>query len=303
MTYDIKGKILLAPMEDITNLSFRILAKRYGADLTFTEMIPANFVVKFSKKSEYIKTKMYYKLMTNSYDCSFVQLFGNDADIISKAAKILEKEDFKGIDINMGCPAPKIVKNGSGSYLLKRPELVEEILLKTRNAIKKPLSVKIRLGFDEVNYEQIIKIAEKYVDFITIHGRLQTQGYSGTADWEEIRKAKNISKVPIVGNGDIDTLKEARRKISEGYCDAVMIGRASYKNIKLFSGIDNLSKLDSRNLILEYYDLWKKFSFNDIFKLRFFVQWVFKTDNIKSLRREINVMKDESKIISLLYKY
>ncbi|MDD3263583.1 MAG: tRNA-dihydrouridine synthase family protein [Candidatus Nanoarchaeia archaeon] len=301
--YNIKNKILLAPMEDITNISYRILALRKGVDLTFTEMIPADFIVKAEMEKSLIQSKIYEKLKTNKEDKSFVQIFGNDANIIAKAASILEKEDFEGIDINMGCPALKIVKNNSGSKILTNLELLEEILSKTRNAIKKPLSVKIRLGFEEENYLDVIKIAEKYVDFITIHARLRTQGYSGTADWDAIKKAKSISKVPIVGNGDVKSIEDAKKKIKEGYCDAVMIGRESYRNMNLFEGKNQITKEESKELIMEYYELWKKYSPDDIFKLRFFIQWTYKTKNIKDLRREINFLKDEKEIMNLLEKY
>lgn len=281
---------MLAPMADVTNLPYRILAKRYGADITFTEMISSKTI---EKKIDL------EKMQTNDEDNSFAQIFGSDPKELAKAAKILER-DFDGIDINMGCPAPKIYKNGFGSALLKDPNLIKEIVKEVRKAIEKPLSIKIRLGFDVENYEEVIRAAEDYVDFITIHARLTTQGYSGSANWEAIKRAKKISKVPIVGNGDIKSYSEAKRLIKEGYCDAVMVGRQSYKNMNVFSSDKELTRKESVDLIDEYHKLWKKYS-GDIFKLRFFSQWTLKDKHIKSYRRKINHIRDEKELMNLIH--
>lgn len=169
-----------------------------------------------------------------------LQLFGSDPDIISEMAAYIEERPFDILDINMGCPVPKVAGNGEGSALMRNPELVGEIIRKTVRAIKKPVTVKIRKGFTEkeVNAVEIAKIAEASgASAVAVHGRTREQYYSGQADWDIIRQVKEAVKIPVIGNGDIDTPQKARQMLEQTGCDGIMVGRAVRGNPWLFGQI------------------------------------------------------------------
>ena len=169
-----------------------------------------------------------------------LQLFGSDPDIMSEIAKQIEDRPFDILDINMGCPVPKVVNNGDGSALMKNPKLVGEIVSKVSKAIKKPLTVKIRKGFTEksVNAVEIAKIVEDAgASAIAVHGRTREQYYAGVADWEIIRQVKEAVSIPVIGNGDVDSPERAKALVEQTGCDGIMIGRASRGNPWIFSRI------------------------------------------------------------------
>lgn len=174
-----------------------------------------------------------------------LQLFGSDPDIISEQAKRIEDRPFAILDINMGCPVPKVVNNGEGSALLKKPKLVEEILSKLVKAVNKPVTVKIRKGFDEdnVNAVEIAKIAEGCgVAAVAVHGRTREQYYSGQADWEIIARVKEAVKIPVIGNGDVVSGQTAQDMLKQTGCDGVMIGRAAQGNPWIFRDVASFLK-------------------------------------------------------------
>ncbi len=231
------GKILLAPMAGVTDLPFRMLCKQYGADVVFSEMVSAKAIHYGDKKTiSLLKTDEFEKPLV-------VQLFGNDPDVMAEAAQYLESLGVEAIDINMGCPATKIIKNGEGSALMKIPSLAKKIMEKVVKASTLPVSVKIRSGWDEhtVNAVEIAKIAEDCgVKFITVHARTKAQAYSGKADREIIKAVKDAVSIPVVGNGDIFSAEDAVSMFSETRCDSVMVGRGAMGNPFIFTQIKNL---------------------------------------------------------------
>lgn len=227
----IKNNIFLAPMAGITDLAFRQLCKRQDCGLTYTEMVSA--------KGLYYKNENTEELLALSEEekPAAAQIFGSDPQILADIAKGVEARGAAIIDINMGCPTPKIVKNGDGSALMKRPELVREIVRNVAKAIQVPLTIKIRKGWDDtsVNAVQIAAIAEEEgAAAVTVHGRTREQFYSGTADWSIIKEVKRALKVPVIGNGDIFLPQDAKRMLEETGCDAVMIGRGAQGNPWIF---------------------------------------------------------------------
>ena len=231
---ELENPLVLAPMAGVTDLPFRLLCKEQGVGLICMEMVSA--------KAIYYKNKNTESLLEIHPDETPVslQLFGSDADIMSEMAKKIEERPFSILDINMGCPVPKVVNNGEGSALMKNPKLVREIVSKMSKAIEKPVTVKIRKGFDEehVNAVEIAKIAEDAgAAAIAVHGRTRQQYYSGKADWEIIAKVKEAVSVPVIGNGDVTDADSAMRMMKETGCDGVMIGRAVQGNPWIFREI------------------------------------------------------------------
>lgn len=228
------SNIVLAPMAGVTDLPFRLLCKEQGAGLICTEMVSAKAISFHNKNTvALLETAQQERPVS-------LQLFGSDPDIISEMAAYIEERPFDILDINMGCPVPKVAGNGEGSALMKNPKLVEAIITKTSRAIKKPVTVKIRKGFtqDSVNAVEIAKIAEASgAAAVAVHGRTREQYYSGTADWDIIRQVKEAVKIPVIGNGDIDSPQKAKQMLDETGCDGVMIGRAVRGNPWLFRQI------------------------------------------------------------------
>lgn len=227
----VDGKLVLGPMAGVTDLPFRLLCKEQGADLIYTEMVSAKGIMYGNKN-----TNVLLEVEEQERPVA-LQLFGSDPKIMSEQAKRIEHRNFDIVDINMGCPVPKVVNNGEGSALMKNPELVGEIVSAMTNILEKPVTVKIRKGFgtEDANAPEIAKVIEQSgAAAIAVHGRTREQYYSGEADWDIIRKVKESVSIPVIGNGDLFTPQDAKKMLDKTGCDAVMFARGVRGNPWLF---------------------------------------------------------------------
>lgn len=241
---EIENCLALGPMAGVTDLPFRLLCKEMGCNMLYTEMVSAKAILYKNKN-----TKELLNIDKNEHPVG-VQLFGSDPDIMAQIAAQVEEGECDFIDINMGCPVPKIVNNGEGSALLKQPKFVEEILTKMVKAVNKPVTVKIRKGFENgtVYAVEIAKIAESCgVSAIAVHGRTREQYYSGKADWDVIKDVKKAVKIPVIGNGDIFSAEDAKAMKEYTGCDGLMVARGARGNPWIFREIKEY--LENGNVI------------------------------------------------------
>ena len=308
----LENNIILAPMAGVTDLPFRLLCKEQGAGLLCMEMVSAKAIYYNNKNTEALM-----EIDDRERPVS-LQLFGSDADIMSEMAKRIEEKPFAILDINMGCPVPKVAGNGEGSALMKNPALVKEIVSKVVKAIEKPVTVKIRKGFDEehVNAVEIAKIIEDCgAAAVAVHGRTREQYYSGKADWDIIRQVKEAVSIPVIGNGDVTEPESAKKMIEETGVDGIMIGRAArgnpwiFKQIKeyLESGVlpEKPSLEEVREMMLRHarMQLECKGEYTGIREMRKHVAWYTAGyPNSARLRAKINEVETYEELTELLMR-
>ena len=231
---ELENNVFLAPMAGVTDLPFRILCKEMGCGLVYSEMVSAKGILYDNKNTtELLEIDPKERPVA-------VQLFGSDPEILGAMAKKIEQYPIDIIDVNMGCPAPKIVKNGEGSCLMKTPELVGRIVKSLVESQSKPVTIKFRKGFDDdhINAVEIAKIAEANgASAVAVHGRTREQYYSGKADWDIIKQVKEAVNIPVIGNGDVFTPQDAKNLLEHTGCDAIMVGRGAQGNPWIFKRI------------------------------------------------------------------
>ncbi len=232
---ELKNNVFLAPMAGVTDKVFRVLCKEMGCGLVYSEMVSAKGIMHNNRNTQKLLE------IDEAEKPAAVQLFGSDPVIMGKMAeKLDENKDIAILDINMGCPAPKIVKNGEGSALLQNPELIGEIVKAVSQSTSKPVTVKMRKGFEgeeSACVKAAVKAAESGAAAVTIHGRTREQYYSGKADWDIIKEVKKNVDIPVIGNGDINSPQSAKAMLEYTGCDAIMIGRAAEGNPWIFKRV------------------------------------------------------------------
>lgn len=301
---------LLAPLAGFTDAPFRRICKRHGAALVYTEMVSGKALWYKDKNTEKL-----LKLYEDEFPAAY-QLFGSEPDIMAYAAGFLAEREGAFIDVNMGCPVPKVVKNGEGSALMKTPELAAKIVSEMVRRSKKPITVKMRAGWDEQSIcapELAKRLEDAGAAAIAVHGRTRNQFYSGHADWSVISKVKQAVKIPVIGNGDVFSGEDAMRMISETGCDFVMIARGALGNPWIFAEANALwrgekppslpQEHDKINMIKEHFSMLReeKGDYVAIREMRKQAGWYLKgMKGAAAMRRQINTVTEADEFFEVL---
>ncbi len=300
----VKNKFFLAPMVEVSNISFRLLCRKYGAAMAYTEQLSSLAILRDNARTLKLAE-------TNEQDKPVgLQLFGRNPEILVEAANKLKK-NFDVIDLNLGCPSKKIVAQGYGSALLKEKDKVKEIIEGLVSGVNKPITVKMRSGFQKVEALELVKVVEKAgACALTIHARTQQQQYSGKADWHLIKQVKQAVSIPVIGNGDVDSPQKALQLLEETNCDYVMIGRAAQHNPMIFKNILHYEKTgeiieqtsqEKISLCREYANLDKEGSFVRLKQIcQYFTKGIV---HGAKLREQMNAAKSKEDILKVLNNY
>ena len=311
--FEVENEVFLAPMAGVTDLPFRLICKELGCGLLYTEMINAKALCYDDKN-----TKKMLNILDEEHPVA-VQIFGSEPEFMGKAAQILNDYPNEILDINLGCPAPKVVKIGDGSALMRNPKLEGKVIDQVVKNSKKPVTLKIRKGWDDnsVNALEIAKIAEDCgICAITIHGRTREQYYSGQADWDIIGEVKSKISIPVIGNGDVTSVEDAIRIKDHTGCDAIMIGRGAQGNPWIFKRIDHYmktgqlldppSKDEKIDIAIKHMDLAIKEhgEYVAVREMRKHIGWYLKgMKHSARFRDQINHMVTAKEVIDTLNQY
>lgn len=307
------NEVFLSPMAGVTDLPFRTICKEKGCGMLYTEMINAKALCYDDEN-----TKKMLKMEKDEHPVA-VQIFGSDPEFMGKAASIMNQYPNEILDINMGCPAPKVVKNGDGSALMRNPKLAAEVLSAVVKNSEKPVTLKIRKGWDDdcINAVEIAKIAEECgISALAIHGRTREQFYSGKADWDIISEIKQAINIPVIGNGDVFEVQDAVNMLEKTKCDAIMIGRGSQGNPWIFKRINHYMKTGE---VLPEPTLEEKITtairhmnlavaehgdYVAVREMRKHIGWYLKgLKNSAKYRDQINKITDYKEVIAMLEEY
>lgn len=310
---EFQNNVFLAPMAGVTDIAFRGICKRMGCGLTYTEMISSRGLFYGNEN-----TKSMLEFSKEEKPAA-VQIFGNDPYVMAKACDFLnDNDDICLIDINMGCPAPKIVKNGDGSALMRNPSLAAEIVKEVKKASIKPVTVKFRKGFDQnsINAVEFGKIIEEAgADAVAVHGRTREQMYEGKADWDIIGMVKKAVKIPVIGNGDVTSPESAKEMFESTGCDGIMVGRGAMGNPWLFMQVLQSEKheeiyypteAEKIDVCIEHYKRALKYFGENraVREMRKHIGWYIKgMRNCTEIKNEVNEKTSSDVVLNILEQY
>lgn len=309
-----ENNVFLAPMAGVTDISFRGLCKEMGCGLVYTEMVSAKALYYGSENTETLLR------IAEEEKPVAAQIFGSDPEIMAEMVNryFNQRDDICIIDINMGCPAPKIVKNGEGSALMKNPELAAQIVTSIKKVSKKPVTVKFRKGYDDDNINAVEfakRMEDAGADAIAVHGRTRKQMYEGKADWNIIGEVKKSVSIPVIGNGDVFLPEDALKLKEISNCDGIMIARGSMGNPWIFKQIERVLKgekpleilpSDKINMCIRHYELALKYDgeYKAVREMRKHASWYIKgLPKCTEIKNKMNILTDSNEVLEILHEY